>query len=161
MPENRMGHIAEEQKELYAKARDKLRILLKEQLLAKLPKPPAEENNKSAPSNTPAEENKKTPEIEQSPPIPPQAAGERTDKPLESELSPPNTPENAADKPTRKPSSLSCKLRQPPANHQDKPLEPQQSNPNAPEATAQQTVKPARNRAASRENSAKRRRGNQ
>jgi multidrug efflux pump subunit AcrA (membrane-fusion protein) len=142
MPENRMGHVAEAQKELYAKARDKLRNLLKEQLLAKLPKAPPEENNKTAPPNTPAEENIKTAEKDQSSAIPPQAAGEQTDKPAESEQSPPKTPENAADKPLESEQPI---LQTPQAAGEttDKPLESQPSTPNTPEITAEQTVKPA------------------
>ncbi len=129
MPENRMGHIAEAQKELYAKAREKLRNLLKEQLLAKLPKTPAEENNKTA-------------EKEQSSVISPQTTGEQTDKPLESEQSPPNTPQNAADKPNESQQPI---LQTPQAAGEttDKPLEPQQSTLNTAETTAERTVKPA------------------
>ena len=161
MPENRMGHVAEAQKELYAKARDKLRNLLKEQLLAKLPKAPAEENNKTAPPNTPAEENNKTAEKEQSSAIPPQAAGEQTDKPLESEQSPPKTPENAADKPNESRAANPAMTPQAAGETTDKPPESQQSAPNTPEITAEQTVKPAETEQPRRENSANRRRGNQ
>ncbi|MGA2798181.1 MAG: HlyD family efflux transporter periplasmic adaptor subunit [Thermoguttaceae bacterium] len=141
MPENRMGHVAEQQKELYAKARDKLRNLLKEQLLAKLPKTPSEQNNNTAP-NTPAEENNKTSEKEQSPAIPPQAAGEQTDKPAESQQSPPKTPENAADKPTESGQPI---LQSPQAAGEtsDKPLETQQpagKTPQSPEEEINRTV---------------------
>ena len=45
MPENRMGHVAEAQKEIYDKSREKLRGLIKEQLRAKSPDAPEDEIN--------------------------------------------------------------------------------------------------------------------
>jgi len=155
MPENRMGHVNEAQKELYSKARDKLRNLLKEQLLAKLPKTtpeennktappntPAEENNKIAPPNTPAEESNKTAEKEQSSAIPIRAAGEQTDKPAEIEQSPLKTQEDAAYKPKESEQPI-LQTPQAAAETTDKPPESQQPAPNTPEITAEQTVKPA------------------
>jgi multidrug efflux pump subunit AcrA (membrane-fusion protein) len=97
MPENRMGHVGEWQKVLYAKARDKLRTLLKEQLLAKQPKTSAQETNQTAAPNAPADETNKTAEKELSTAIPPQATGEQTDKPAESQQPAANTPEATAE----------------------------------------------------------------
>ncbi|MGD0654334.1 MAG: HlyD family efflux transporter periplasmic adaptor subunit [Thermoguttaceae bacterium] len=123
MPENRMGHVAEAQKELYDKARDNLRNLLKEQLLAKLPKAPAEETNKTAPPNTPAEETNKKSETEQSTANPPETPAEQTAKPAETEQS------------AAKPSET-------PAEQTAKPAETEQPAAKPSETTAEQTAKP-------------------
>jgi hypothetical protein len=48
MSENRVGHITESQIALYPKQRENLRSLMREQLLAKLPKTQSEETNKTA-----------------------------------------------------------------------------------------------------------------
>ncbi|MGD0382570.1 MAG: HlyD family efflux transporter periplasmic adaptor subunit, partial [Thermoguttaceae bacterium] len=102
MPEHRNGHVAEAQKELYDKARDNLRNLLKEQLLAKLPKTPAEETNKTAPPNTPAEETNKKSETEQSTANPPETTTGQTAKPAETEQPTAKTPETTTEQ-TAKP----------------------------------------------------------
>jgi multidrug efflux pump subunit AcrA (membrane-fusion protein) len=102
MPENRMGHVAEAQKEIYDKERAKLRNLLKDQLLAKTPKATVEESNKTALPNTPADENNKSAENEQSPAKPSETAGEQTAIPAESQPMPVKNPETAGEQ-TAKP----------------------------------------------------------
>jgi hypothetical protein len=139
MPENRMGHIAEAQKELYDKARDNLRKLLKEQLLAKLPKAPVQETNKppeneqsiKAPAETPAEQTANPAETGQ-PATKPQEESQGAN-PAQTEQAPPKTPESAAEK----------------------PVETEQPKAQTTEQTAQQSSKPAENEqtpAISREN---------
>jgi len=131
MPENRMGHVAQAQKEIYDKEREKLRNLLKEQLLAKLPKPTAEESAKTA-------------EKVQSPTNPPEAAGEQTDKPLESEPPPPKTPEATAEQMDKPLESVQPLLKTPDAAAEQtaQPAESEQSTAKTAEATGEETAKP-------------------
>ena len=82
MPENRMGNIAEAQQKLYDKARDNLRILLKEQLLAKEPKTPPAESDKPA-------------EKEQSAAVPSPSPAQQADNPAEPQQSPAKAAETA------------------------------------------------------------------
>lgn len=127
MPENRMGHIAEEQKKLYDKARENLRKLLKEQLLAKQPKTPPEESGKPA-------------ENEQSAANLPQAAGDQTEKTAETAEPPVKTADNP-DEQAAKPAEGEQPPQQVTETPLDKPAETAQPAANTPETPEEQINK--------------------
>jgi hypothetical protein len=144
MPENRMGHVADAQNKLYDKARDNLRNLLKEQLLAKMPKAPAEETNKTPLPNTPAEETNKTSKTEHSSANPPETAAEQTAKPIETEqpaAKPSETPTEQTNKPAES-EQPPAKTPETSAEQTNKPAETEQPPAKTPETTAEQTAKP-------------------